>query len=103
MQYTKISVSKRNVLFYKIVNGQVPDYLTELVPPTVVDTNNYNLRNRLNISQPSYRLSTHSFLYPHEQEAQGTKFDLNKSLLRELHLFLSLACNTLRYRSPKEM
>ena len=22
----------------KIVNGQVPDYLTELVPPTVADT-----------------------------------------------------------------
>ena len=31
-------------LFYKIVNGQVPDYLTELVPPTVGDTNNYNIR-----------------------------------------------------------
>ena len=43
-----------------------------------------------------------SFLYPHEQEALGTNFDLNKSLFRELHLFLSLACNTLRYRSPKE-
>ena len=25
------------VLFYKIVNGQVPDYLTELVPPTVAE------------------------------------------------------------------
>ena len=47
----------------KIVNGQVPDYLTELVPPTVADTNNYNLRNRLNISQPSYRLSTYQVLF----------------------------------------
>jgi hypothetical protein len=94
------------VLFYKIVNGQVPDYLTELVPPTVADTNNYNLRNRLNISQPSYRLSIYQQSYfpstIHEQEALGTNFDLNKSLFRELHLFLSLACNTLRYRSPKE-
>jgi hypothetical protein len=60
------------VLFYKIVNGQVPEYLTELVPPTVADTNNYNLRNRLNISQPSYRLSTYQQSY------------------------------SLRYRSPKE-
>jgi hypothetical protein len=50
MQYTKISVSKRKVRRY----GQVPDYLTELVPPTVADTNNYNLRNRLNISQDAY-------------------------------------------------
>jgi hypothetical protein len=82
------------VLFYKIVNDQVPDYLTELVPPTVGDTNNYNLRNRLNIR----KCSEHLFSYPHEQEALGTKFDLNKSLFRELHLFLSLACNTLRYR-----
>jgi hypothetical protein len=48
------------------------------------------------------KCSEHLFLYPHEQEALGTKFDLNKSLFRELHLFLSLACNTLRYRSPKE-
>ena len=47
----------------KIVNGQVPDYLTELVPPTVADTNNYNLRNILNISQPSYRLSTYQILF----------------------------------------
>jgi hypothetical protein len=45
---------RKLVLFYKIVNGQVPDYLTELVPPTVADTNNYNIRNRLNIAQPSY-------------------------------------------------
>ena len=54
---------RKLVLFYKIVNGQVPDYLTELVPPTVADTNNYNLRNRLNISQPSYRLSTYQQSY----------------------------------------
>jgi hypothetical protein len=40
---------RKLVLFYKIVNGQVSDYLTELVPPTVGDTNNYNSRNRLNI------------------------------------------------------
>jgi hypothetical protein len=41
------------------------------------------------------KCSEHSFIYPHEQEALGTNFDLNKSLFRELHLFLSLACNTL--------
>jgi hypothetical protein len=54
---------RKLVLFNKIVNGQVPDYLTELVPPTVADANNYNLRNRLNISQPSYRLSTYQQSY----------------------------------------
>jgi hypothetical protein len=30
---------RKLVLFYKIVNGQVPDYLAELVPPTVAYTN----------------------------------------------------------------
>jgi hypothetical protein len=54
---------RKLVLFYKIVNGQVPDYLTELVPSTVADTNNYNLRSKLNISQPSYRLSTYQQSY----------------------------------------
>ena len=54
---------RKLVLFNEIVNGQVPYYLTELVPPTVADTNNYNLRNRLNISQPSYRLSTYQQSY----------------------------------------
>jgi hypothetical protein len=34
--------------------------------------------------------------------ASTHSIDLNKSLFRELHLFLSLACNTLRYQSPKE-
>ena len=58
--------------------------------------------SKLNLLQYNRKCSEHSFLYPHEQEALGTKFDLNKSLFRELHLFLSLACNTLRYRSPKE-
>jgi hypothetical protein len=66
MQYTKISVSKRKIRRYsfrlkifllqfgfKRRECQVPNYLTELVPPTVADTNNYNLRNILNISQPS--------------------------------------------------
>jgi hypothetical protein len=31
---------RKLVLFYIIVYGQVPDYLTELVPPTAPDTNN---------------------------------------------------------------
>jgi hypothetical protein len=52
--------------------------------------------SKLNLLQYNRKCSEQSFLYPHEQEALGTKFDLNKSLFRELHLFLNLACNTLR-------
>jgi hypothetical protein len=74
------------VLFYKIVNGQVPDYLTELVPPTVDASSICNsmimlFLNKLNLLQNNRKCSEHSFLYPHEQEALGTNFDLNKSLM----------------------
>ncbi len=32
-------------LFYKMVNGLTPDYLSSLVPPNVGSTNRYSLRN----------------------------------------------------------
>jgi hypothetical protein len=44
----KLSVrrEKRKLsLFYDIVSGQSPDYLQDLLPITVGQTNNYNLRN----------------------------------------------------------
>ena len=52
------------LLFYKILNGDAPDYLADLVPPTVSETSSYNLRNNQNISQQTSRLSLHqdSFL-----------------------------------------
>jgi hypothetical protein len=77
------------VLFYKIVNGQVPDYLTELVPPTVADTNNYNLRNRLNISQPSYRLSTYQKSYFPSTIKLWNTLDLNLRQLPTIPSFKS--------------
>jgi hypothetical protein len=40
---------RKLVLFYKIVNGQVPDYLTDLVQPTVADTNTYTRNIRFYI------------------------------------------------------
>jgi hypothetical protein len=59
----------------------------------------FNSISKLNLLQYNRKCSEHSFLYPHEQEALGTNFDLNKSLFRELHLFLSLACNPLNLRN----
>ena len=72
---------RKLVLFYKIVNGQIPDYSTELVPPTVADTNNYNLRNSLSISQPSYRLFTYQQSYFPSTIKLWNTLDLN---LRQL-------------------
>ena len=41
--------SRRNkhklVIFYKILNGLSPSYLSDLVPPLIQDTTHYNLRN----------------------------------------------------------
>jgi hypothetical protein len=34
-------VKKLN-LFYKIINNEAPEYLSELIPPTVAESNNYN-------------------------------------------------------------
>ena len=49
---------KRNLsLFYDIVSGQSPDYLQDLLPITVGQTNNYNLRNSKNFTIPPGRLS----------------------------------------------
>lgn len=48
---------KKIILFYKIVNGHAPEYLQELVPPTVAELTPYNLRNRQNIAIQSTRLS----------------------------------------------
>ena len=33
------------IIFYKIMNGLSPDYLRDLIPPTVQETIRYNLRN----------------------------------------------------------
>jgi hypothetical protein len=44
-------------LFYDIVSGQSPDYLQDLLPIAVGQTNNYNLRNSKNFTIPPGRLS----------------------------------------------
>ena len=80
---------RKLVLFHKIANGQVLDYLKELVPPTVSDTNNYNLRNRLNISQPSYRLSTYQQSYFTSAIKLWNTLDLNIRQLPTLPSFKS--------------
>ena len=38
-------------MFYKLNVGNSPEFLCDLIPPSVGETNNYNLRNSHNISQ----------------------------------------------------
>jgi hypothetical protein len=54
-----MSEVKKLNLFYKFINNEVPEYLSELIPPTVTESSNYNLRNRHTRSQPANRLSSY--------------------------------------------
>ena len=42
---------------YKIQKGEVPEYLSNLIPPEVNEITNYNLRNRNDIRRPFARLN----------------------------------------------
>jgi hypothetical protein len=44
-------------MFCKLNVGNSPEFLCDLIPPSVGETNNYNLRNSHNISQTTNRLS----------------------------------------------
>jgi hypothetical protein len=44
-------------MFYELNVGNSPEFLCDLIPPSVGETNNYNLRNSHNISQTTNRLS----------------------------------------------
>ena len=48
-------------LLCKIYNNLAPEYLCDLIPPTVSDTSNFHLRNSQNISQQANRLLQQSF------------------------------------------
>ena len=47
------------VMFYKIKNGQAPEYLQNLLPPDNQDKSTYNLRNKQDLSIPFARLETY--------------------------------------------
>jgi hypothetical protein len=56
---TRREIRKLSALFYNIVKGDTPDYLSDLLPRTVNQANNYNLRNTNNFTIPgrvSFRL-----------------------------------------------
>ena len=52
--------NQRLKLMYKAVNGMVPSYNSDLIPPTVANVPRYELRNRGNISRIRTRTSTFS-------------------------------------------
>ena len=55
---------KQNLtLFYKMVHNLTPNYLTSLIPSTVNETSNYNLRNSNDIRTVNARTSQYFFLF----------------------------------------
>lgn len=48
------------ILLFKYKNGELPGYLSEIMPNTVRDTNNYNLRNREDYSTVVRRLQIYA-------------------------------------------
>ncbi len=52
------TVQKLSIM-YKADNNITPSYINNLLPPTIRDITNYNLRNRNNINIPSSRLEIH--------------------------------------------
>ncbi len=54
---------KKVTLFYKIVNNQAPEYLSDVLPPTISEITNYNLRQRQNIMVPLNRISVYQHSY----------------------------------------
>jgi hypothetical protein len=54
--YTRRKIRKLS-LFYNIIKGDTPDYLSDLLPQTVNQTNNYNLQNANNFTIPQCRLT----------------------------------------------
>jgi hypothetical protein len=60
-------------LFYNIVKGDTPDYLSDLLPLTVNQANNYNLRNANNFTVPYIKIHFSSLfisgiIYPNISE-----------------------------------
>ena len=54
--YLKDANSKKLNFMYRSVNGLVPTYITDLIPPVVRETTNYPLRNQNNIIIPFRRM-----------------------------------------------
>jgi hypothetical protein len=71
----------RLTLFYKIVNGNAPQYLIDLVPGTINNRTRYQLRNSQNLDIPITRLSafTNSF-FPSTARKWNELSIINRSL-----------------------
>ena len=91
---------KKLTLFYKIVNNEAPDYLHDLIPPTLSETNNYNLRNSQNINLPLSRLSVYQRSYISATIQLWNSLDLNTRQIPTFSTF-KLKLQRLHFKNKK--
>ncbi|MEW8548488.1 MAG: reverse transcriptase family protein [Candidatus Thiodiazotropha sp.] len=90
---------KKLSLMYKIVNNDAPPYLQELLPNTVMNTSNYNLRNSQNFDIPFSRLcSFESSFFPSTLRLWNN-LDLQKRNSESLSIF-KRSIRNIPYKSP---
>jgi hypothetical protein len=97
--WEKLSVRREKrklLLFYDIVSGQSPDYLQDLLPITVGQTTNYNLRNSRNFTIPPGRLSLYqsSFFPKYHQTLEQSANRLEKFSFNKMNCELMLTYDT---------
>ena len=51
----KTQAAKKLIFMYKSVNGLVPTYISDLIPPSVGEISTYTLRNQNDITVPFFR------------------------------------------------
>ncbi|XP_071123775.1 uncharacterized protein [Mytilus edulis] len=78
---------KKLTLFYKILKENAPEYLLDLIPPTVAETNNYNLRSSQNIYQTSSRLSLYQESFIPSSIKLWNSLDLSVRFELSLNMF----------------
>jgi hypothetical protein len=76
-------------LYYKIVNGKAPPYLTDLVPNLVQDRTNYMLRNRGNFDNLVARLNIYANSFFPKTTKLWNNLDLRTKNLPSIEAFKS--------------
>ena len=66
------------VIFYKIINGLTPDYLSDLLPPIVQDNVTYNLRNANNMRSLRARTNLYFNSFFPSSFVPGTSYQMKQ-------------------------
>ena len=80
---------------YRSINGLIPNYITDLIPPVIGETTNYSLRNQNNITIPFCRMEIFRKSYIPSDIASWNSLDES---LRN-----SSSLNSFKYQMKREL